>query len=228
MFKPYRKKNAMTKKSITKASLQKGYQDYVLEEGKKPETVRIFTNYLKISDQDFFKHYGSLTNIESSIWEDYYHKTLKVIMSDPDFEEMSSREKHLSFLYTMLEIVKPDRSFILYRLENKKPHELPSELNNTQKIITKSDIDWAKTFEFLPEKAQKSTQSAYKRVLWSHTIAMILFWVRDDSGDAKDTDAFIEKSTRTAFDIGELPALDSLIDLSKFFLQKMGISKAPV
>ncbi|MEQ8904327.1 hypothetical protein [Ekhidna sp.] len=216
----------MAKKSITRVTIQKGFQDYVLEEGKTPETVRIFTKYLKISDEDFFKHYGSLKNIEASIWDDYYHKTLKVVLNDPDFEEMNSREKHLSFLYTILEIIKPDRSFILYKLENKKPHELPSELIQTQKIITQSEIHWAKTFEFLPEKAQKSSQSAYKKVLWSHTIAMILFWVRDDSGDAKDTDAFIEKSTRTAFDVGELPALDSIIDLSKFFLQKMGFSKA--
>ena len=216
----------MAKKAITKSTIQKGYQEYILDEGKKPETVRILTKYLKISDEDFFKHYGSLKNIESSIWEDYYIKTLKVIHNDPEFEEMTSREKHLSFLYTMLEVLKTDRSYILHKLENKKPHELPHELSQTQKIITQSDIDWAKTFEFLPDKAQNTTQAAYKKVLWSHTIAMLLFWVRDDSGDAKDTDVFIEKSTRTAFDIGELPALDSIIDLSKFFLQRMGFSKA--
>ncbi len=218
----------MAKKAVTKSSIKKGYQDYLLEEGKKPETVRIFTKYLKISDEDLYKHYGSLRNIESSIWEDYYNTTLEVIQKDSDFEEMSPREKHLSFLYTMLEIVKPDRSYILFKLEGKKPHELPKELQNTQKIITQSDIDWAKTFEFMPGRAQNATQSAYKKVLWSHTIATLLFWVRDDSGDSKDTDVFIEKSTRTAFDIGELPALDSIIDLSKFFLQKMGFSKVPV
>ena len=181
---------------------------------------------MKISDDDFYKHYGSLKNIEASIWEEYYSKTLEVIHKDPDFEDMSSREKHLSFLYTMLEIAKSDRSYILFKLEGKKPNDLPKELKDTQKIITQSDIDWSKTFEFLPGKAQDVTQSAYKRVLWSHTIAMLLFWVKDDSGDGKDTDVFIEKSTRTAFDIGELPALDSIIDLSKFFLQKMGFSKA--
>ena len=213
---------------MTKSSIKKGYQDYLLEEGKKPETVRVFTKFLKITDDDFYKHYGSLKNIESSIWGDYFNKTLDIIQKDPDFEEMSPREKHLSFLYTMLEIVKPDRSYMLFKLEGKKPHDLPVELKLTQKIITQSDIDWAKTLDFLPGKAQDATQSAYKRVLWSHAIATLLFWVKDDSGDAKDTDAFIEKSTRTAFDIGELPALDSIIDLSKFFLQRMGFSKASI
>ncbi|MEO9484469.1 MAG: hypothetical protein ABJG47_13515 [Ekhidna sp.] len=216
----------MAKKSITKSSIQKGYQDYLLEEGKKPETVRVLCKYLKISDEEFYKHFGSLKNIETTIWEDYYTRTLKVINNDPDFEEMDGREKHLSFLYTMLEIVKPDRSYILYKLEGKKPHELPTELNQTQKLITQSDIDWAKTFEFLPEKAKSVSHSAYKKFLWSHSIATLLFWVKDDSGAAEDTDVFIEKSTRTAFDIGEMPALDSLIDLSKFFLQKMGFAKA--
>lgn len=216
----------MAKKTITKSGIQQGYQDYLLEEGKEPETVRIFTKYLKISDDEFYNHFGSLHTIERSIWEGYYTKTLEVIHNDPDFEEMSGREKHLSFLYTLLEVIKPDRSYLLYKLANKKPHELPSELTKAKSIITQSDIDWAKSFKFLPEKVQGTTQKAYKQVLWSHSITMMMFWVKDDTGGAQDTDAFIEKSTRTAFDVGELPALDSIIDLSKFFLQRMGFAKA--
>lgn len=221
------KSNVMAKKSISRSSIQKSYQDYLLEEGKNPETVRIFTKYMKITDQDFFKHFGSLKNIEKSIWEDYFSSTLKVVQNDPEFEEMDGREKHLSFLFTLMEVVKSDRSYILYKLESKKPHELPPELHDAKKIITDSDIDWAKSFQFLPDKAQNITQSAYKQVLWSHCMATLIFWVKDDSANASDTDVFIEKTTRTAFDIGELPALDSILDLSKFFLQKMGFSKAP-
>lgn len=217
----------MAKKSITKKAIQEGYQDYLLTEGKVPETVRIFTKHLKISDDDFFKHFGSLRNIEKSIWDGYYQQTFKVIQNDPEFEEMDAREKHLSFLFTFLEVIKSDRSYILFKLEDKKPHELPSEMAQTQKIISQSDIEWAKTFDHLPGKAQNITQSAYKQVLWSHTIATLFFWIKDDSANATDTDVFIEKTTRTAFDIGELPALDSIIDLSKFFLQRMGFSKMP-
>ncbi len=217
----------MAKKTITKKSIQSGYQDYLLEFGKIPETVRVFTKHLGIDDESFFKHYGSLNNIEASIWEDYYSMTLQTIQKDPDFEEMTSREKHLSFLYTMLEIIKPDRSYILFKLANKKQGELPMELKKAQRIITQSDdVMWAKTFDFLPERAKETTQSVYKRVLSAHSISMLFFWVRDDSGDSKETDIFIEKSTRTVFDIGELPALDSIFDLSKFFIQKMGFAKA--
>lgn len=217
----------MAKKAIDKKAIQKGYQEYLLEEGKKPESVRKFTKFLKIEDNEFYKHFGSLGNIESSIWSDYYNTTLEVIQKDPEFEEMTPREKHLSFLYTLLELMKGDRSYILMKLEGKKPHELPSELRKTEKIIAQSEIEWAKSFEFLPDRAKDMTQSTYRKVLWSHSISMILFWVKDDSGNGKDTDIYIEKSTRTVFDIGELPALDSILDLSKFFLQKMGISKVP-
>jgi len=216
----------MAKQTFTKQRILKGYQDYLLEEGKKPESVRVFTKYLKISDEDLFKHFGSLKNIESAIWEGYYTRTLEVVQKDPELEEMDSREKHLSFLYTMLEIVKSDRSYILMKLEGRKANDLPAELIKTRKIIEESEIDWAKTFQFLPDRAENFTQSTYRRVLWSHSIALLLFWIKDDSPGSKDTDIFIEKSTRTAFDIGELPAIDSIVDLSKFFIQKMGFSKA--
>ena len=215
----------MAKKTVTRNSIQKGYQDFLLDEGKKPESVRIFTKHLGISDEEFFKHFGSLHKIENAIWEDYFLKTLEVIEKDPDFEEMSGREKHLSFLYTLLEIIKPDRSYILMKLEGKKPNNLPKELMEAQKILNQADIYWAKTFEFLPDRAKESTQTVYRRVLWSHAISMLLFWTNDDTGSSKDTDVFVEKSTRTVFDIGELPALDSIFDLSKFFLQRMGFSK---
>ncbi|SNS82846.1 hypothetical protein SAMN05421640_1412 [Ekhidna lutea] len=215
----------MAKKNTSKSSIQKGYMNYLLEEGKAPETVRIFTNFLKITDDDFYKYFGSLKGIEASVWEGYYSNTFKIVLNDPDFEEMNAREKHLSFLYTFLELIKPDRSYVLFKLEGKKPHELPQELTKTQKIVTQSEIDWAKTFDFIPDKAKNISQSAYKRMLWSHTIATLFFWVKDDSANSTDTDIFIEKSTRTAFDIGELPALESIVDLSKFFLQKMGLSK---
>ncbi len=216
----------MAKKAVTKERIQKSFQDYLLNEGKEPKTVRIFTNHQKISEDEFYQHFGSLKNIESSIWEDYYRKTLEVLHKDPEFEEMSAREKHLSFLFTMLELIKPDRSYILCRLEGKNPGNIPKYVKNAQKIVVNADIDWASTFQFLPDGAQNFTQSAYRRVLAQHTIALLFFWVKDDTGGSKDTDIFIEKSTRTVFDIGELPALDSIFDLSKFFIQKMGFAKA--
>ena len=216
----------MGKKTVSKLAIQTGFQHYLLDEGKPPESVRIFTSYLKITEEDFYRHFGSLRTIESSIWSDYFSNSLKVVQNDPDFKEMNAREKHLSFLFSLLEIMKPNRSFVLLRLEGKKLYELPDGLRKARKIITRSEIDWADGFRFLPDGAQNFTQTTYRNFLWSHAVSTILFWVKDDSASAKDTDIFIEKSTATAFDIGELPGLDSIVDLGKFFIQKMGFSKS--
>lgn len=216
----------MAKKTVTKNSIQKGFQEYLLTEGKTPQTVRILTNFLKISDDDFFKHYGSLNTIESSIWKDYYSKTLNVLQKDVDFESMSGQEKHLSLLYTLLEVIKGDRSYILHRLGNGIPNISLKYVMATRRILADAEIDWVAPPNFIPEKGKDIAQSAYKTLLWKHSLSMIHFWVKDDSGSAEDTDAFIEKSTRTLFDLGHIPALDSVIDLGKFFLQKMGFSKA--
>jgi len=216
----------MAKKAITKESIKKGYQDYLLDEGKSPETVRVFTKHMKISDDDFYEHFGSLTNIESTIWNEYFSKTLEIIEKDEEFEEMTAREKHLSFLFTFMEIIKKDRSYILFRLEGKRFNEVPSYVSGTRKVITSSEIDWSNPPSFIPERGKDFAEGAYKNVLWQHCMATLLFWIKDETGGAKETDVFIEKSTRTVFDIGEMPALDSIFDLSKFFIQKMGFAKA--
>lgn len=219
----------MAKKTVSKKSIQKGFQDYLLTEGRLPETVRIFTKYMKISDEDFFNVYGNLESIESSIWKDYYSTTFNVLQKDKDFSSMNGREKHLSFLFTLLEIIKNDRAYILYRtrpdIQNIQ-NQAPRYLMETRRVVIDSEIDWVNPPAFVPEKGLSFAKSSYKHILWQHSLAMIHFWVKDDSPGAIDTDVFIEKSTRTLFDVGELPALDSIIDLGKFFLQKMGFAKA--
>ncbi len=221
----------MAKKTGSKKAIQKSYQDYLLTEGRTPDTVRIFTNYAKISDEDFFKVFGNLDAIESSIWMGYYSNTLDILGKDNDFESMTGREKHLSFLFTLLELMKADRSYILFRMSaNLKDleHAGPRYLAATRRMVMDAEVDWVQPPSFVPEKGLKIAKSGYKNALWQHSIAMIHFWIKDDSAGAVDTDAFVEKSTRTLFDLGELPALDSVIDLGKFFLQKIGFSKTAV
>lgn len=216
----------MAKKAVTKSSIQKGFQDYLLTEAKIPETVRIFTKYLKITEASFFEHFGSLEKVEISIWEDFYRKTLDVLHKDDDFNEMVDREKHLSFLYTLLEVIKNNRSYIQYRLLHKPTSSLPKFLIHTCSVIDHSKIEWVNPPKFIPEKGQGIAHSGYRKALWKHSVSMIYFWIKDDSEGLEDTDAFIEKSTRTFFDLGHIPALESVVDLGKFFLQKMGFSKA--
>ncbi|MFK7951805.1 MAG: hypothetical protein AB8B73_03090 [Ekhidna sp.] len=215
----------MAKKAVSKSSIKLGFQDYLLSEAKFPETVRILTKYLKITEASFFEHFGSLQKVEETIWTDYYQNTLDVLIKDGDFESMDEREKHLSFLYTLLEVIKNDRSYIQYRLLHKKDFSLPKFLIHTCKTIDNSKIEWVTPPRFIPEKGQGFAQSAYRKALWKHSTTMIYFWIKDDSEAAEDTDAFIEKSTRTFFDLGHLPAMESVVDLGKFFLQKMGFSK---
>lgn len=217
----------MAKKKISRDSIKKEYENHLLEEGKASQTVRMFCKSLGIEDDVFYQHFGSLRSVESAIWQDFFKNTLKVILNDPDFEQMNGREKHLSFLYTLLEVVKPHRSYLLFRLEGKKPHELPHQVRKTFSVIAESDIQWTQPLKFLPKSALDKSHAIYRKTLWTHAISLLMFWIHDESSESIDTDLFIEKSTRTLFDVGELPALDSIIDFGKFFFQKVGFSKSP-
>ncbi|WP_109829718.1 hypothetical protein [Reichenbachiella versicolor] len=217
----------MAKKKITKSAIQKGYQNYLLDTSDFPDNVRVFTTYLKITEAEFYEHFGSIDTVESSLWEDYYHKVINVLDKDPEFENMTDREKHLSFLYTLEEVIKSDRSYIQYRLLHKTKNPMPKFLLKTLKVLDKADLNWVKPPSFIPERGQRFASSTYSKVLWKHSISVIYFWAKDNSTDTKDTDAYIEKSTRTLFDLGQIPALDSVLDLGKFFLQKLGFNKVP-
>lgn len=218
----------MTDTNTSKQDIQKGYQNYLLENSELPDNVRVFTKFLNITDAEFYQQFGSINRVETSIWEDYYHQVLSVLHKDPEFEQMTDREKHLSFLYTLIEAIKEDRAYIQYRLLHKTKSPLPKFLLQTLKVLEKEELNWVEPPKFIPEKGKKLALSGYSKILWKHSVSAIYFWIKDESSDMKDTDAYIEKSTRTLFDLGQIPAIDSVLDLGKFFLQKIGFTKASV
>jgi hypothetical protein len=60
----------------------------------------------------------------------------------------------------------------------------------------------------------------YKQVLWYQFLIMIRFWVKDDSTNNENTDAFVEKSLNFVFDMLARNVGDSAFDFVKFWWQQ--------
>ena len=216
---------------ISSEQIKKHYIDYVLTNGEAPKSVYNFAKSLKISESDFYKIYSSFSMIEKKVWEDLTLQTLIKIKEQEVWMQYSSREKMLSFFYSYIELLKTQRSFIIYTLKN-HPKRLttPDVLSDVKPLfenfaedIINEGIDSGELTE------RKFISKHYKDALWIQFAFIINFWIDDDSAAFEKTDEAIERGINVSFDLFKKSPLDNLFEYGKFlsrnskFREKMGI-----
>jgi len=133
------------------------------------------------------------------------------------YESLSNKEKMLTFLYTFFEMLKPNRSFVLFSL--RKEGNMPNlsqlkGLRNLVKEFASGLIEEANEEKML--KILKHPKTIFSEGAWLQTLYILKYWVEDTSPSFEKTDVFIEKSVRVIFDVFETTPLESVVDFGKF------------
>ena len=215
----------------TTALIKKSYIDYVLTHGEPPKSVYNFSKKLKISEAEFYQSYSSFSAIEKSVWKDLTFAAINQVKEQEVWANYSSREKILSFFYSYLELLKNDRSFIIYTLKKSaKKLSSPDVLSETKPVFqnfAEEIIDEGLESRELADR--KFFSKRYKDALWMQFVFIINFWAGDDSTGFEKTDEAIEKGINVTFDLFQRSPIDNLFEYGKFlsrngkFKEKMGI-----
>ena len=210
---------------MTQEKIRQAYTEYILDNGKEPESVYAFCKKLKIKEEDFYDEYSSFPQIESEIWKALFIEARAAAEREEVYQNYSVREKLLAFLYTWIETLKKNRSYILKSYEGfEKP------------IYTKRNLQLvdfkASFYDYLNELLMEARETReveqrpipqlmqrYPDLFWAKTLFILDFWIKDTSKSFEKTDTMIEKTVNTAFDLLGRSPLDSLFDLGKFIFQ---------
>jgi AcrR family transcriptional regulator len=98
----------------TLEKIRKAYTEYVLDNGHQPPSVYQFAKKLKLPEAEFYNHYSSFDAIEADIWLAFFQDARQTVEKDETYQTYSVREKLLAFYYTWVEILKAQRSFVVY------------------------------------------------------------------------------------------------------------------
>lgn len=199
-----------------------GFVSYVLEHGKEPATIFKFAKDLKIKEAEFYNYFTSFDAIKSAIWVALFEETHRQLEDQEVYKEYAVREKFLSFLFTWVEELKKNRSYLLALYSNKVTtfKNLP---NDTREFKDKFS-DFASELILEGRETQEIASrplitEKYDEALWLQVGFVFRFWLADTSPRFEKTDAAIEKSVNFAFDLMGKSALDSFLDLAKFLYQ---------
>jgi AcrR family transcriptional regulator len=211
-----------TNKKDYRKLIVEGYRAHVLEHGTAPKSIFKFAKDLKMKEEEFYTYFTSFESIKSAIWVDIFDETLAQIEAQDVFKTYSAREKFLSFLFTWIEELKKNRSYLLslYGEGSKSMIAMPkeaAEFKSRFKDFANEIILEGKETEEIANRPIISDR--YDEAMWFQTWFVLKYWLDDRSPRFEKTDAAIEKSVNLAFDLMGKSALDSFLDFAKFLYQ---------
>ena len=208
-------------------SIKKAYIDYVLTQGEEPKSVYIFAKKNKMTEAEFYAHFGSFKALEQNIWAGIAQKTLAEIKGQEVWAQYSAREKALSYFYAFFELLKQQRSFAVYSV-NKQPKvlttpavfaELRTVFENFCTEILNEGLESGELSD------RKFFSKRYKDALWVQFGFVLHFWINDNSTGFEKTDEAIEKGVNVTFDLFQRSPIDNLFEYGKFLAKNSGITE---
>jgi Tetracyclin repressor-like, C-terminal domain len=212
----------------TVESIQKAYIDFVLTEGQQPKSVYIFAKKHKMAEEEFYRFFASFDAIEQNIWTNFAVKTIAEIKTQEVWSQYTSREKALSFFYSFFELVKGNRSFVVYSVKKQpKSFTTPQTFTGVKEVFEnfcQSLI--AEGIESNELSERKFFSNRYKDALWVQFVFVLNFWINDNSTGFEKTDEAIEKGINVTFDLFQRSPIDNLFEYGKFLAKHGGLKES--
>ncbi|MES2828583.1 MAG: TetR family transcriptional regulator C-terminal domain-containing protein [Bacteroidota bacterium] len=211
----------------TAEQIKTGYINYVLNNDEQPKSVFSFAKKLKMQEEDFYNFYASFDSIEKIIWTDLTIETIDTLQNQEVWNQYTSREKILSFFYSYVEVLKKQRSFVLFSLKSKGfSISTPPILSGVKVIFENFATEIINNGIEAGELAERKFLSKrYKDALWLQFAFIVKFWIGDDSPGFEKTDEAIEKGINVTFDLFQHSPIDNLIDYGKFLSRNGGFGE---
>lgn len=214
--------NRSAAQQLNREALIALYMDYVLEHEKLPGTVYKFGKEHQISEAQFYEHFGSFEGLRKEIWNRFFDTTQDLMHKSPEYLNFNTREKLLTFYYTFFELLTANRSYILFALSQDG-----GVMKNLQQLKGLRSKVKSFTLDLIEETKDENSQSLIKQsgtifseANWLQVLAMLKFWMNDNSAGFESTDIAIEKSVNTVFALLDTTPLERVIDLGKFLYRE--------
>lgn len=207
-----------------KTRITEGYKSWVLEKGRKPETVHAFAKSLDMKEADFYDYFGSFTAIEQSIWQQFYDAVQNKLKQDQTYAGYGAREKLLAFYYTLIEELKHNRSFIkstlaMHGLAGLSGYGALHSFKKSFKHYATEISEEAMANEEIKSRMFIQPKQ-YAAGFWTQLLFVLNFWLKDHSKSFEKTDAAIEKAVSLSFEVLSHNPIDTAIDFARFMFQE--------
>jgi hypothetical protein len=202
----------------TPEKITQGFIEFQLLNGRKPHSVLELTKKLKITEEEFYKHFPTLDKIAQKIPLNNLLNAVQRLHQDANYPEFTAREKLLGIFFTLFEELNKNRSYYLFNYTDIQ--QISSQAKDWKPFLSELDL----TIDQILSEAKREEEIKDRPLIGEHyskgfkLVFTYLFrvWIKDESEGFSSTDAAIEKTVNLSFDMLQSNQLDALIDFGKF------------
>jgi hypothetical protein len=208
---------------MEKDRIKQAYLEFVLRHNEPPASVYQLAQQLSLPEAEFYRYYPNFAAIDRELWADFGREARRRASQEPVWAEYGAREKLLGFYFTLLEILKQNRSYALQSLRRSlkaMPGLTPRVLDDFRQDFEVFVTDLLREGRQTEEVATRPVvQEQYPRAFWQQALFVLGFFAKDESLNFERTDAAVEKAVTLSFDLVGRNTFDSALDLARFLLQ---------
>ncbi|MFT5884209.1 MAG: hypothetical protein ACI9IP_000664 [Arcticibacterium sp.] len=198
------------------------YMEGIESTGIVPTSIDEFCIENGIEEEDFHREFDSFKAIDTTIFLLFYIQTNQLLKKSGNFSAAEPKEKLLTFYFTFFEVLAANRPYVLVAF--------PTEINQINRLdiladlrkeflAFAGDVFSSKINSEIPQ-LEKIKAKTYEEGTWAQLLFILNFWIRDNSEGNEKTDILIEKSLKATFDLVDITALKSIMDLGKFLYKE--------
>ena len=211
-----KKEKAKTKLKIINASV-----DVIIQKGYKSASMREIAKTAGVSDPTIYNYFSTKEKILYGYIEQKHKETIEVLKDIDDFDSFSLREQLQTMVETELELYLVDREFIqaIFDLAFYSSSVKLEALYNTKELF----IEMVKEmFEVAVEAGEIEAQpfdTLIPLLFWDYFIAVVAYWLKDDSDGFENTTEFIDHSLGVIETVIKSNLLPKVSDLGMFMFK---------
>ncbi|MDC3253009.1 TetR family transcriptional regulator C-terminal domain-containing protein [Crocinitomicaceae bacterium] len=206
---------------MKKEDVLSAYSEFLTKHNKRPLNMADFAESLEINEVEIYEFYADFGSMEADIMNHFVINAMDLTKKSNGQGE-NNKEMLLIFYYSLAEVLKANRSLVLFLLPMKQGalngiKTLSAAKRTFLDFLEEHDFD-TKALSFIPDGSMKT--NVIKTGAWMQFCSILLYWLKDTSADFEKTDLFIEKSLKLSFDLVDSNVAESFIDFGKFMFSK--------
>ncbi len=208
-------------KEKTRLKLLKSAVDVIIEKGFKNASMREIAKKAGVSDPTIYNYFPTKENILYEYLKQKHKETIEVLQNIDDFDSFSLREQLQTMLESELDLYLQDREFIIeiFDLAFYSSSVKIDSLYNTKELFILMVEDM---FNNAIEAGEIEAQpfGDYLPILfWDYFIAVVAYWIKDDSDEFENTTEFIDHSMGILEALILSNVLSKVADLGQFMFK---------
>lgn len=191
------------------------------QQGYEATSMKQIAREAGVGDATVYKYFPSKEKLLFGFFEASIHQALSDTLATPEFEEFTLQERLQRLLDALLDVLRPEREFVLVCREviGNSPllimrDQIPGHAEMKQQILL-----FLEEAEEQDEIAPLAFKTVLSSLLMDYVMVVILYWLKDESKQEADTTQLIDLSLEVLVLVLQSGIINKVTELGSFMLR---------